>query len=182
MRPKAVASVVLLAFVMASVAYLIAKEVGRGPGPESRAEEARGDAQSEPPRDVGSAASSAPSSAPSRAQRTVTAYYFHGNVRCANCRKIEAWTQSALRDGFPEDLRQDRLAWSPVNVDQSGNEHFIRDFMLYTRSVVLAGFQDGRIRRHKNLQEIWQFLGNRKAFEEYIKQEVSLFLREHTSG
>ena len=32
------------------------------------------------------------------------AYYFHGNMRCATCRKLEAYSEEAITKGFAEDL------------------------------------------------------------------------------
>ena len=34
----------------------------------------------------------------------VVAYYFHGTRRCANCRKIEAYSHEAIEVGFVKEL------------------------------------------------------------------------------
>ena len=33
---------------------------------------------------------------------SVVAFYFHGNVRCATCKKIEAYADEAVQQGFPK--------------------------------------------------------------------------------
>lgn len=168
-KPKTIVAIVLLAFVAGSVVYLIAKEAVQGEKPTGDSRRAPSKRQSTMP----ATASSGPAPVP----RKVTAYYFHGNFRCANCRRIEAWTRETLEAAFAEDLRQGRLAWSRVNVQERGNEHFTQDFKLYTRSVVLVEFEGGQRKRYKNLQRIWRLLGNEQAFQEYIREEVSAFLK-----
>ena len=108
----------------------------------------------------------------------VVAFYFHGNVRCATCRKIEAHTDEAIHSGFAKALESGSLTWSVVNVDEPLNRHFIEDFQLVTRSVVLAEYRDGNVVRWKNLDRVWQLVRNQDAFTAYIRDETSAFLGE----
>ncbi len=106
----------------------------------------------------------------------VVAYYFHGNVRCASCLKIEAYTKEAIDSAFGETLRSGLLEWRLVNTDSSQNEHFLEDYQLYTRSVVLSDVHKGRETRWKNLDKVWDLLGDQAKFRTYIQDEVRLFL------
>jgi hypothetical protein len=106
----------------------------------------------------------------------VVAFYFHGNVRCATCRKIEAYTDEAIHAGFAEALDNGTLTWSVVNVDEPDNKHFVEDFELVTRSVVLAEYRDGAIVRWKNLDKVWQLVRSKGGFVEYVQDEASDFL------
>jgi hypothetical protein len=182
MKAKTIITIVLLVFVAGSVVYLIAKEAGRAGQPQAASRQVDPGARAAVPATAPSPpAPSAPSStAPSRpapVTRKVVAYYFYGNFRCANCRRIEAWTANVVQTDFAEDLRGGQLAWVPVNVEQPGNQHFIRDYQLYTRSVVLVELENGRQTRYKNLQRVWQLLGSSEAFGAYIRQEVSAYLK-----
>lgn len=106
----------------------------------------------------------------------VIAYYFHGIYRCATCRKIEDLTRQAIKEGFPEDLKQGRLEYRVVNVEQSGNEHFIKDYQLFTKSVIIVDMQGGKQMRWKNLNKVWEYVLNREAFLKYIQGEVKAYL------
>ncbi len=108
----------------------------------------------------------------------IVAFYFHGNVRCATCRKIEAYTDEAIRTGFAEALDNGTLTWIVINVDQPMNEHFIEDFELVTRSVVLVEYRDGEVVRWKNLEKVWQLVRSEDRFVEYIQGETREFLGE----
>ena len=106
----------------------------------------------------------------------VVAMYFHGNVRCATCRKIETYADEAIAQGFVEELESGRLAWRVVNIEEPGNKHFIQDFQLVTRSVVLVEYRDGKIVRWENLDKVWQLVRNKEQFFGYVEDETREFL------
>jgi hypothetical protein len=106
----------------------------------------------------------------------VVAFYFHGNVRCATCRKIEAYADEAIHVGFAEALENGTLIWSVVNVDEPDNKHYVEDFELVTRSVVLAEYRDGEVVRWKNLDKVWQLVRSKDGFVEYVQEEAGEFL------
>ncbi|MBN2467770.1 MAG: hypothetical protein JXD19_06425, partial [Deltaproteobacteria bacterium] len=67
---------------------------------------------------------------------TVVVYYFHTDFRCPSCHKIENYTKEAVEKYFGEDLESGRLIFLPINTDKEGQQHFISDYQLYTKSVV----------------------------------------------
>jgi len=164
MKPRTILTAVLLVFVAVSVGYLIAKEAGRNPppGPEDQAPAV-------------SRETSDQETAPASTHK-VLAYYFHGNVRCSTCRKIEAYTQEAIEGTLAEALKDGRLEWQVVNVDHPSNEHFVQDYQLFTRSVVVVGTRDGKQVRWKNLERIWDLVHDKGAFVNYIQDEVRAYL------
>lgn len=162
MRFRTVISVLLLVFVIASVAYMAVNEFRQGaearvptPGPSA---EGQGDATRAEP------------------ERVVTAYYFHGDKRCPTCIKLEAYAHEALETRFAEELGAGRLRWDVVNVDEAGNGHFVTDFQLVSKSVVLAEMEDGRPVRWKNLERIWDLVHDKAAYVEYIRTNTQEFL------
>ncbi len=108
----------------------------------------------------------------------VVAYYFHGDVRCATCRKIEAYTAEAIRAGFPEEIDSGRLEWRVVNTDQPGNAHFVDDFELVTKSVVLVAYRGEEVERFENLRLIWQLVRDRDGFLRYVREATRDFLQD----
>jgi len=106
----------------------------------------------------------------------VLAYYFHTTKRCASCRKIEAFTAEAVRAGFREELRDGRLAFQTVNLDEKGNEHFVKDYELFTKSVILVDERSGKQVAWKNLPRIWELLNDKGKFLEYVRNETRAYL------
>ena len=108
----------------------------------------------------------------------VVAYYFHTTRRCPSCRKIEAYSQTALESAFEAELAHGSLQWRPVNIEEKGNEHFADDYKLYTKSLILSQRRAGREVRWKNLTRVWELVGNEPAFVDYVQRETRAYLEE----
>ena len=108
----------------------------------------------------------------------VVAYYFHGTFRCYSCNMIEKNTKEAIEENFKKAIVSGRLEFKSVNVEASGNGHFVKEYKLYSKAVVLVLIKDGKEVKSKNLTEIWQLLRNKKVFSEYIVKEVNGLLKE----
>ena len=105
----------------------------------------------------------------------VLVYYFHATSRCGTCRTIEAYAHETVTSRFGPDLQARRLEWRAVNVQESANQHFIRDFQLYTRSVVVVDAKNPK--RYKVLDRVWQLAQDKAAFQKYVEQEIRAFPR-----
>ncbi len=110
--------------------------------------------------------------------KAVVVYYFYGTGRCSTCHKLEGYAKEALDTYFKKELAAGQIAFNPVNVDQPANEHYVQDYQLYSKSVVLSMVEGGKEVKHKNLTKIWQLVGNKEKYLEYIKGEVETFLKE----
>jgi hypothetical protein len=106
----------------------------------------------------------------------VIAYYFHTSYRCVSCRKIEAYATEAIAAGFPNELKDGRLVWRVVNIEEKGNEHFVNDYKIFTKSVILVDEWNGQQRSWKNLPKIWELLGDKDRFLRYVRSETSVYL------
>lgn len=104
-------------------------------------------------------------------------YYFHGTQRCSNCIKIEAYTKEIVDSIFSAQLKDSTVVWRLVNTDENANKHFRDDYQLFTKSVVLSDLDDGKQVRWKNLDKIWEYLGDKVVFQAYIRDEVAAYLK-----
>lgn len=102
----------------------------------------------------------------------VVVYYFHTTQRCPTCRRIESWSGTALAAAFNDQLADSSLVFRPVNVDEKGNEHFVRDYGLYTKSLIVSDVKDGAELGWENLQKVWEYSGNQEKFFAYVQGEV----------
>ena len=105
----------------------------------------------------------------------IRVYYFHGTTRCATCKTSEAYAHETVASAFAPELQAGSLEWTVVNVDLPANQHFTRDFQLYTRSVVVVDAKDPK--RFKVLDRVWQLVGDKAAFQKYVEQEIRAFPR-----
>lgn len=109
---------------------------------------------------------------------SVIVYYFHSNFRCVNCYNIEEYTKEAIEKYFQKELVSGKISFKAINVDTTGNEHFTDDYKLYTKSVVLSLVRNGKEVKFDNLAKVWEYLRNKDAFQQYVKNEIEKYLKE----
>ncbi len=108
----------------------------------------------------------------------IIAYYFHGSFRCATCNKMESYAREAIDTNFKDLIDSGVLEFKAVNVEEKDNEHFVRDYQLYTKALVLSMIKDGKEVKAKNLDKIWELARNKQKFMEYVTSEINLFMQE----
>lgn len=104
------------------------------------------------------------------------AYYFHRTARCVTCLKIEHSAHDVIFRDFADQLREGKLLFLPTDVEAVGNEHFIKDYELVSQALVLVNYDDGKVVRSRNLERIWDLVGDSAQFDEYVRHEVATFL------
>jgi len=109
-------------------------------------------------------------------QHRVIAYYLHTTYRCVTCKKIEAYSREAIETAFAKELADGRVVWRVVNIEEKGNEHFVKDFELYTKSLVLVDEVKGKQVRWQNLTKVWELLPKKAAFFGYVQDGVRGYL------
>lgn len=162
MNPKNALTAGLLMFVAASIVVLTVKSLRQQPDPSSTAattSSAAGEQDSMTPVSDG-----------------VIVYYFHGNVRCPTCKQIEADAHESLQQGFAREMKDGRLVWRIVNYEQPGNEHFATEFQLIAPTVVLTRMDGGKQTQWKNLDRVWELVGEKPAFGQYVQEETRAIL------
>ena len=148
---KKILTVLLLLFALVSIAYVVYREVA---GKESVA------------------AAQAPAAVAQKAD-PLTVYYFHGAKRCMTCNKIEELTRQAVAGKFAKELADGSVVFASVNVEDKDNEHFIRDFDLTVRSVVMS--KNGKFEK---FDEVWSLVGDPAKFTAYIQDGAVKMMEE----
>ncbi len=113
----------------------------------------------------------------SRAESHVLVRYFHGDVRCTTCLQFEDWSKTAA-ETFSKELADGRLQWQPINFDRPEKKHYIKDYGLADKSLVLVKEEDGKTVRWKNVEEFWDFGEDQKAeFVSLVQDLITDFLK-----
>jgi len=184
MNYKKIVKIGLLGFVIASLGYLVfsyAENNANDQTPRAQTGE-----QASTPSESGPAQETASNPNPNsncavndpecqnqdQPARQVIAYYFHGTYRCITCRTIEQYSKEAIETGFGKELQAGKLKFMAVNVEEPDNRHFIQDYQLITKSLVLVDLQNGQQRSWKNLEQVWTYVRNKPAFIKYVQDEI----------
>jgi hypothetical protein len=110
------------------------------------------------------------------APHKVIAYYFHTNARCSTCIKIEQYSKEAIEKGFPTELKNGTLEMRIVNYEQPENRHFLKEYKLVSKSLVLVNLVNGKQTKWTNLKLVWQLTGRKDAFLNYVRKEIRAYL------
>jgi len=105
-------------------------------------------------------------------------YYFHGDFRCPSCIKIEQYTKESVEENFKAKIQSGQIVFGAINVDKKENAHYIQDYQLYTKSVIVSMVKNGKQVKWKNLPRVWELLSNKAGFLSYIKKEIEQYLKE----
>ena len=108
----------------------------------------------------------------------VIAYYFHGTFRCYTCTNMEKYSREAIDVNFKDALASGNLEFKAVNVEERGNEHFVNDYQLYTKSLILSLVKDGKEIKSKNLDKVWEYSRNKQKFIDYVTSEINGFMKD----
>lgn len=169
MKPKTIITTLLLSFVLGSVVFLIAGEsLQKGKTPTTTTNKETVTPQTLQSEKAGETSQ--------QSSHKVIAYYFHGRARCRSCVLIESYTKEAIYRDFENELKTGRLEWRPVNVEEADNSHFIQDYKLHTKSVIIAEVQESKQIRWKNLEKVWELLYKKHVFFNYISDEIKAYL------
>jgi hypothetical protein len=166
---KSVFTYMLLAFVAVSLAYAVVQEVRRAPSATAAEQPAR----AMPPSDAGLDALKGGQAAAS----VFYATYYHGNVRCPTCVKIEAYSKEAIETRFAKEIKAGKVAFRMVNYDEKGNEHFKKDYGLAAQSLIVSEVKAGKELRWANLEKVWDLTYDKDKFMAYVESEFKAFIK-----
>jgi hypothetical protein len=102
--------------------------------------------------------------------------YFSSDVRCYTCVRIEQLTRQTVERHFAPELAIGRVVFQVVNLDGPGNRHFIEDYRLISKTVIVSDLAAGEEVRWENLQDVWTRQKDERAFEAYVVEAVQRHL------
>ena len=111
------------------------------------------------------------------AESKIIAYYFHGSFRCPTCHKLEQYSKEAIEENFKNEISKGTLEFKTINVEEKGNEHFINDYRLYTKQLVISEIENDKEIRYKNLEKIWEYVRDKEKFFNYVISEIQAYLK-----
>ncbi len=104
-------------------------------------------------------------------------YYFHGSFRCYTCTNMEKYSKEAVEVNFKDAVASGKLEFKTVNVDKRENEHFVKDYSLYTKTLIISMVEGNKEVKYKNLDKIWQLAGDKQRFVDYVVDQIKEFMK-----
>ena len=106
----------------------------------------------------------------------IIVFYFHNQERNYTCVQFERLTKKAVTDAFKKELDESKIEFRVVNFDLPENRHFINEYKLVKKSVIVSDMNGSNVIRWKNLQRIWDKYSDEAPFLKYIRDEVREYL------
>lgn len=108
----------------------------------------------------------------------LTIYYFHTTYRCWTCNQFEKLTGEVLAENYADRLSSGVVVFKVVNVENEANRHFVNDYRLVTKSLILSLEKDGKELQWKNLDQIWILVRDPDKFKDYVRQGINDYLKK----
>jgi len=175
---------VLIAFVAVSVGAVIYKNLPCCSGDKAQAAPVEAAAATEAAQPVVKAEAKPPAKAVKPAAKaaveakTAVVYYFYTNTRCSSCKTIEAYTREAVETKLAAGYKGWKVEFRGVNLDEGGNKHFIQDYWLNSKSVIVQKFAGDKPLKWAKLDKVWQLLDDKFVFMNYVADETKKLLDE----
>jgi hypothetical protein len=103
-----------------------------------------------------------------------TMYYFHPTARCESCISIENFTKELIELKYN---KNPGIKFIALNIEDTQNEHFRKDYDLKFSSVVISKRKDDKEEKYKNLDSIWTYSSNKEGFIKYMDSEIKEFIK-----
>lgn len=107
--------------------------------------------------------------------RQVAVYYLHSTFRCTTCNTIEKMTRELLDRAYSQQLADGKILW--FESDFQENETLAKQFEVVASCVVVADMQDGEVQDYKRLDDVWNKMKDRDAFNLYISEAIDGYLK-----
>ena len=104
--------------------------------------------------------------------------YFYTTYRCPTCKKLEAYSRQAIEEGFPRELEEKKIVFRTLNIDEPENKHYIQDYKLVTKSLIISLTRNGKEIEWMNLADIWKLVGDQEKFRAYVQGETQAYLKD----
>ena len=115
-------------------------------------------------------------------ERLVLVTYFTSDQRCPTCLKIEKLTRTAVYDGFAAELDAGIIRFQTVNFDLPENKHFIGDYALAFKTVVISERHQGKETKWDKYDKVWDLVGEPEAFTAYLQAGIRAHLKSNNDA
>ena len=102
--------------------------------------------------------------------------YFISGTRCESCQKIEALTKETAEKDFAEALAGGKLVFRVIDTGEPGYQHFIKDYQLTSKTVILSHRKDGKETEWQDMAKVWDLLDDAPGFHAYLGEQIRKYL------
>lgn len=106
-------------------------------------------------------------------EHQVVVTYFTSDKRCTTCKTIEKQTNDTVHNEFHDALIDGSLKFQTINFDRPENQHFIDQYQLAFKTVVISSYDNGAESKWKKFDKVWELVDTPVEFTGYLKQGIT---------
>lgn len=108
----------------------------------------------------------------------VVVMYFHRTQRCPTCKKMGAYAEEAVMQGFAKELKSGKVEFHFIDFQDEKNEALTKGYKVQGPTLIVAQVVNKKVKDQKNLKEMWTKVRDKDAFIEYVQSNVKEYLKK----
>lgn len=104
----------------------------------------------------------------------IEVYYFHFTARCITCKAVEAQTQENLTALFPDLIKQGKLSFQSVNLDDVSSEKIANKLQVDSQSLLIV---KGKSKKDLTNDGFLYAKTNPEKFKAILKNQIEAFMK-----
>jgi len=112
-----------------------------------------------------------------QSDHVIVVTYFTSDQRCKTCLKIEKLTRAAITEGFTDELASKEIIFQTINFDQPKNKHFVKDYQLAFKTVVVSERKKGKEQKWSKYDKVWELHDDQEKFSTYLQDGIRGYLK-----
>ena len=109
-------------------------------------------------------------------QDRVIAMYFHRTERCPTCQKMGSYSEEAVKAAFADEIKAGRVAFHFIDFEVEKNARYTKAYNISGPALIVAKISNNKVASYRNLEDIWDKVGDKPAFLRYVQENVKACL------
>jgi thiol-disulfide isomerase/thioredoxin len=106
----------------------------------------------------------------------VIAMYFHRTERCPTCQKMGSYSEEAVKAAFADEIKAGRVAFHFIDFEVEKNARYTKAYNISGPALIVAKISNNKVASYRNLEDIWDKVGDKPAFLRYVQENVKACL------
>lgn len=108
--------------------------------------------------------------------------YFHRVPGCDTCQLMSQYIYETVGANFKDEANVKSLVLRYRNFEEEKNEVLVKKLNIKSPSLAILIVQNGKVVKAKLAGKIWSLAGDKKAFLEYVTEEILAYKKEIDAG
>ena len=106
----------------------------------------------------------------------VVAMYFHRTERCPTCKMMGSYSEEAVKQGFPDQVKSRSVQFRFIDSEQPKNATLAKAYKVKGPALIIADVKDNKVNEYKDLKDIWVKVRKKPEFIEYVRSSIQAYL------